>query len=100
MTLAFRHRHGCFKLDGRACFDYPQIVHTHRFGDATRINIIIGFPMDLVAPNAKLMFIFAISEYVAKVEILDGYDGSAVIQNILQSLFTRAKRLFLPAGVR
>ena len=98
MPLAFRHRHGCFKLDGRASFNYPQIVHAHRLGDRARMKVIIGFPMDLVAPNVELAFIFAIGEYVAEVEILDGYDGRAVIQNILQPLFARAKGLlYAPA---
>jgi len=55
---------------------------------------MIAFPMDLVPLNMKMAFIFPIGENVAKVKILDGYDGRAVIENILQPLLARAKGLF------
>ena len=55
---------------------------------------MIGFPKDLVTLEMKVARIFPISENVAKVEILDGYDGRAVIENILQPLLARAKGLF------
>jgi hypothetical protein len=45
----------------------------------------------------KAVFIFAVNQNVAKFEILNGYDGRAVIQNILQRLFAGAQ-LFLCAS--
>jgi hypothetical protein len=61
-----------------------------------RKNVIVGLPANLITLNLKSAFIFAVNQNVAKFEILHGYDSRAVIQNILQSLFTRAKRLFYP----
>ena len=96
MTLTLRHWYGYFELDGRARIDDLPIVRTHRFGDIARKNVIVGLPANLITLNLKSAFIFAVNQNVAKFEILYGYDRSAVIQNILQSLFTRAKRLFYP----
>jgi hypothetical protein len=96
MTVTLRRWDGYFELDGRARFDHLPIVRTHRFRDNARKNVIVGLPANLITLNLKSAFIFAVNQNVAKFEILHGYDGSAVIQNILQSLFTRAKRLFYP----
>src|SRR5215831_16924574 len=96
MTLTLSHRYGYSELDSRARVDDLPIVCTHRFGDIARMNVIVGLPANLITLNLKSAFIFAVNQNVAKFEILHGHDGSAVIQNILQSLFTRAKRLFYP----
>ena len=37
--------------------------------------------------NTKSSFIFAVDQKVAKVEILNEYDGRSIVQNILQPPF-------------
>ena len=79
MSLARRHRYSFLKLDRRTRFDHAPIVRPHRFGNVMRVNIKVGFPADLVPLNKKSSFIFAVDQNVAKVEILNEYDGRRVI---------------------
>jgi predicted acetyltransferase len=83
-------------LDGRARFDHMPIVCPYRFGNIMRKNVKVGFPADLVTLDLVAAFIFAVHYNVAKLKILNEHDGRGVIQNILQSLFACAKRLFCP----
>src|SRR5260370_30563954 len=59
--LFLSRRHGFLKLDRYAGLNHLPIIRLYDFGDVTRVNVIVGFPADLVTLNMESAFIFAVN---------------------------------------
>src|SRR5262249_18220828 len=79
---------------GRTGFNYLPVVCAYRLGDIPRMDVEIGFATDFVAQNKVAPFVFAVYQDITQLEILHENNGCAVIDNVLQPLFTVAQCLF------